>query len=132
MAKVHTSDGKERPNAQPMVAPTLPAAYFTIGESARVGVLNDYGRTVNDQLIHWASVTPPCRVIDRSAAYSNNDVVANVNAIINTMDAACTEYGILGGVGQRMRPYSSLGYNAFTSVVNAIGAQLAAMQLAKP
>jgi hypothetical protein len=130
--KPFTSDGQDRPNVEPMVAPAVPPSYFTIGESARVGVLNDFGRVVNDQLVHWAATTPPCTVIDRSAAYSNNDVVSRVNDIINTMAASCAEFGILTAAGEQMTPYTSLDYNAFTSVMNAIGAQLTAMQQAKP
>jgi hypothetical protein len=127
-----TSDGQERSNAQPRAAPALPASYSSIGESARVGVLNDFGTMLNGQLTYWTSVTTPCKVIDRSAAYSNNDVVRRINDIINTMAAACTEFSILGGAGQQMKPFTSLDYNAFTTVMNAIRAQLSAMQTAHP
>jgi hypothetical protein len=130
--KPYTSDGQERLNAQPRAAPTLPGNYSSIGESARVGVLNDYGKMLNNQLTYWTSATAPCSVIDRSAAYSQNSVVHRINSIINTMAAACTEFSILGGAGQQMKPFTSLDYNAFTTVMAAIRAQLSAMQTAKP
>ena len=129
---VHTSDGEPRPNVEPRAAPALPASYYTIGESARVGVLNSFAATLNSQLTYWTSATAPCAVIDQSAAYSQNAVVSRINAIITTMNAACTEFSILTTAGQRMSQFLSLDYNAFTSAMNAIRAQLSAMQAAKP
>jgi hypothetical protein len=38
----------------------------------------------------------------------------------------------LGGAGQQMKPFTSLDYNAFTTVMAAIRAQLSAMQTAHP
>jgi hypothetical protein len=132
MAKAHTSDGQERSNAEPRAAPTLPPARYTIGEGARVGVLNDFATTLNAQLTYWASATAPCPVLDRSATYGLGHGTTRLNAIISTMAAACTEFSILTTAGQRMTPYGSLDYNGFTPAINAIRAQLAAMQAAKP
>jgi hypothetical protein len=132
MARAHTSDGQERSNVEPRAAPTLPPARYTIGEGARVGVLNTFATTLNSQLTYWASATPPCSVLDRSASYGIGHGTARINAIISTMAAACTEFSILTTAGQRMTPFVSLDYNGFTSAINAIRAQLAAMQTAKP
>lgn len=131
-ARAHTSDGKSRPNVQPLAAPTLPPTYYTIGEGARVAALRGMGTTLNSQLTYWASVTTPCKVVDQSAAYAHNNTVQNINAIITTMNAACTEFSILTTAGQRMPLFVSLDYNAFVPALNAIRAQLAAMQTAKP
>jgi hypothetical protein len=130
--KPFTSDGQERANVQPRAAPTLPAAYGTIGEGARVGVLNDFGTMLNNQLTYWASVTPPCAVLDRRAAYGIGHGVMRINAIIATMNAACAEFSILTGAGAQMKQYVWLDYNGFVPAINAIRAQLSAMQTAKP
>lgn len=136
MAKdVHTSDDEPRPNdpeVTPFSKPSLPPVKVHIGEGARVGAMRDYATTINSQLTYWSSATVATPVLAQGAAYDHGSLTKNVNAIINTMNASCTEFGILTGVGQRMKTYVNLDYGAFTSVMNAINAQLAAMQTAKP
>lgn len=129
---VHTSDGKSRPNVEPRAAPPLPPAYYNVGEGARVGILNMYATMLNAQLDYWAGTTPHTLVVDLSGAYSHNNACGNINRIIATMNAACTEHSILTTAGQRMLPYISLGYNGFVPAIKAIRAQLTAMQTALP
>lgn len=133
--RAHTSDGEARPNVPvvtPLAAPALPPSYYTIGENARVGVLNTYATMLNAQLTYWAAVISPCPVISPAAGYPHSNVTQRVNDIIRTMAAACSEFSILTGAGQQMQPYISLDYNGFVPAMMAIRAQLSAMQTAKP
>jgi hypothetical protein len=131
-----TSDGEPRLNyIEPLTtppAPSVPPFRFSIGEGARVGILNDYGLAINAQLIHWASAVTPCSVIDRTAAHALGASISRINNIITTMNAACTEQNILTAPGQRMKNFVGIDYNSFTSVMNAIGSQMTAMQAALP
>jgi len=108
----YTSDGLPRPNIEAAmgvlavagIAPTTPIP-TSIGLSARVSVLNTLGLAV---VAAGGTMTP----ISQWAAYDNSSMCQNINAIsaeLNTM-----------GATPPLPIYTSIDYNAFTSIVNNI------------
>lgn len=103
----HTSDGKKRSNSRIVDLPPIPTS---ISESARVGVLNDLGLALQN-----AGAT--LNVIDRTAAYSQNDVTGRINDLITAANAL--------GATPAMPTYKSIDYNSFVSVVAGVAAGIA-------
>lgn len=106
----HTSDGEERRNAPSQQAISLPPIPTSMSESARIGVLNTIG-----QALKTAGAT--INVVDRSAAYSQNDVTANINAIVTAANAK--------GAVPALKTYTSVDYNSFVSVIQTVAAGIA-------
>jgi hypothetical protein len=107
-----TSDGIARSNIA-MFAMNYPTIPTSIGLSARVGVLVDVGNAV------VAGGANNLQVMSRAAAYDNSSVTQRINdisAALNTL-----------GASPPLPIYSSLDYNAFTSVMNNIVAKMASM-----
>lgn len=103
-AVAHTSDRQDRANAR---AITLPAIPTSMSESKRVGVLADIGGALKTG---GATIN----VIDRTAAYSQNDVTQRVNDIITAANG-------LGAV-PAMKTFVSIDYNSFVSVIKSVAA----------
>lgn len=99
-----TSDDQPRSNLAAF-AMALPPIPYSIGLSARVGVLNDLGTAINAD---GGSIN----VLDRSASYDQSTVTQRINDIsraLNTM-----------GATPPLPIYSSTDYNAFTSIIKNI------------
>lgn len=107
-----TSDGQSRSNALRAFAMALPPIPYSIGLSARVGILNDIATEIN-------TVGGPIPVISRAASYDDSYVVQRINDI-------STELNTLGATPP-LPIYTSLGYNAFTSVISNIVTVMASL-----
>jgi hypothetical protein len=129
----HTSDGQERDNAEPQagkpVAPTIP---WDIDDNNRVVVLNELGTYANALNTYWAGTATPIGVLDISASLPVTNMTSRINDIINILAALVTEFPTNFGSIIPMKPYWSIDYNSFTSVISGITAQMAAMATAKP
>ena len=114
-----TSDGEPRPNMQQALAMAgiaLPNPVpYDIGLSARVSVLYTIGTALNT-----AGASPPVPVISRDAAYDNSSVVARIADITNALNTM--------GASPPLPVYTSLDYNAFSSVMNNIANTMGTMQ----
>jgi hypothetical protein len=111
MIEAFTSDGKPRSNIAAF-AITVPPISYSIGLSARVGVLSDIGMAIVDN-------GGALNVIDRSAAYDQSSVTQRINDIsraLNTM-----------GASPPLPIYDNTDYNSFSSIMNNIVAAMAAM-----
>jgi hypothetical protein len=113
MTDAFTSDSKARSNIVAF-AIDMPKVPYSIGLSARVGVLNDLGTVINS---NGGSID----VLDRSAAYDQSSVTQRINDIsraLNTM-----------GVSPSLPIYSSTDYNSFSSIITIIVAGMAGIPL---
>lgn len=104
-----TSDGVARSNLAAF-AMALPPIPYSIGLSARVGVLNDIGTAINAE---GGSIL----VLDRSASYDQSTVTQRLNDISNALNTM--------GATPPLPIYSSTDYNAFTSIISSIVAGMA-------
>jgi hypothetical protein len=111
MTNAFTSDRKSRSNIAAF-AITVPPVPYSIGLSARVGVLTDIGNAIIDG-------GGTLNVLDRSASYDQSSVTQRINDIsraLNTM-----------GASPPLPIYDSTDYNSFSLIVNNIVATMAAM-----
>jgi hypothetical protein len=104
-AHAHTSDKQDRANARAITLPSIPTS---MSDSKRVGVLADIGGALK------TGGASTLNVIDRSAAYSQNDVTQRINDLITAANG-------LGAV-PAMKTYVSVDYNSFVSVIKSVAA----------
>lgn len=111
MTEAFTSDKQARSNIAAF-ALDMPIVPYSIGLSARVGVLNDLGTVLKD---NGATLN----VLARSAAYDQSSVTQRINDISAAVNA-------MGGVPP-LPIFTSTDYNSFSSIVNNIVTAMAAL-----